>query len=110
MNNKQNRKLKFLWGALYIIIFGIIGSGIWDKLISPNIDIIIQWFISIYSNLSEGYMDSIYSKVGDGNKEQFSFMSYAIFSSIWVTFLLIGLFVFLFILPHHYRILFSKDE
>jgi|LGVD01.1.fsa_nt_gb hypothetical protein len=54
--------IKILLGALATILLGAIGSGVWERLLSPALKETSNFITSTISSISKTYSDSIYSR------------------------------------------------
>lgn len=57
-----SRLPKVILGAVATIILGAVGSGLWEKVLSPLLGYFANRITSILSALSSSYSDSIYSQ------------------------------------------------
>jgi hypothetical protein len=53
---------KIIGGIFATILLGAIGSGLWERVISPAIDFISTVSVKFVSSIYSGYLDSIYVK------------------------------------------------
>ncbi|MCK4956601.1 MAG: hypothetical protein KAS49_03125 [Candidatus Cloacimonetes bacterium] len=58
MNGKNI--LKIVAGILATIILGAVGSGVWERFLSPLVDLMYIKVVELFSYLSSSYLDSIY--------------------------------------------------
>jgi hypothetical protein len=61
----MNKIIKLFFGALATILLGAIGSGFWEKLLSPLLGYLSKLITSTLSSLSTSYSDSIYAKASN---------------------------------------------
>jgi hypothetical protein len=54
--------IKIILGAVATILLGAIGSGVWDRLLSPGLKILGNLVTTILSSISDKYSDSIYTR------------------------------------------------
>lgn len=66
---KLPRLQKVILGILSTIFLGAIGSGLWEIGISPLYKNITTNLVMFLSSISQNYENSIYIRVGDGNKD-----------------------------------------
>lgn len=57
--------IKVVLGILAAILLGAIGSGVWEKVLSPSISYIGKFVTSTISSLSSSYSDSIYKSASN---------------------------------------------
>ncbi len=62
---KLNNTIKIILGALATIVLGAIGSGFWEKILSPLLSYLSNLITSTLSSLSSSYSNSIYSRAAD---------------------------------------------
>ncbi|MEQ1741779.1 MAG: hypothetical protein ABL869_04670 [Candidatus Nitrotoga sp.] len=82
----MNKIIKLFFGALATIFLGAIGSGFWEKFLSPLLGYLSKLITSTISSLSTSYSDSIYTKAsnitstnGDAVIIIFFFISFGLF-------------------------------
>jgi len=56
------RGIKLFLGALATIFLGAIGSGLWEKVLSPFLSYLSRFFTSTLSSISSSYATSIYTR------------------------------------------------
>ncbi|QOY53140.1 hypothetical protein [Candidatus Sulfurimonas baltica] len=56
----MNSYLKIIAGMLATIILGAIGSGFWERILSPGFDKLQYFVVNKISFFYTGYLDSIY--------------------------------------------------
>ena len=61
----MNKIVKLFFGALATILLGAIGSGFWEKFLSPLLSYLSKLITSTISSLSTSYSDSIYAKASN---------------------------------------------
>jgi hypothetical protein len=54
------KNIKIIAGILITILLGAIGSGIWERFLSPMVDATYRGTVSLISSVYTGYLDSIY--------------------------------------------------
>lgn len=82
---KNNIKKHFV-----VILLGILGTGIYSRVIDPNWDNTVVLIGGMFSSWSSSYLNYLYANIGDGIKEIFSYYTYAfIFGSGIVVVLLL---------------------
>lgn len=59
---KFSNILKVLGAGLATILLGAIGSGVWEKILSPGLRNLSEFTTTTLSSLSQTYSDSIYSR------------------------------------------------
>ncbi len=57
----KNNIFEIIAGVMATILLGAIGSGLWEKLLSPFLDYTSEKVIEIASYISNGYLDRLYS-------------------------------------------------
>lgn len=82
--------IKFVLGAFATIILGAIGSGVWEKLLSPGLTHASHAITSFISSISTSYSNSIYSRASNISYHDET----AILASFLFLLVFIGLFVF----------------
>lgn len=63
----KGKYLKIAFGIIGTIILGAIGSGVWERFLSPLLDSAASMLASLFSLISKSYADSLYSEVGKGS-------------------------------------------
>ncbi len=63
----MNRAIKILLGAIATIILGAIGSGFWEKVLSPLLSYISNKITNGISSISSSYSESIYKQASNLN-------------------------------------------
>ena len=61
----MNNFFKLIIGGIATIILGAIGSGVWEKLLSPLLSSIGGSISSFLSSVSTSYSDSLYSRAAN---------------------------------------------
>lgn len=86
MENNQSEKInnwiKISLGIIGTITLGAIGSGIWERFLSPLTDGTFSYVGQIIGNFSDTFKDEIYSDVGKGSTMalgKFSVLIYAFY-------------------------------
>ena len=82
---------KAILGILATIILGAIGSGLWEIALSPLFKLIVNSVVDFFSSISISFENSIYTKVGDGNKDVFVHLFFNIIYPIFIVFPMIYL-------------------
>lgn len=62
---KINNLLKFVGGLFATIIVGAIGSGVWERLLSPALAYTSRSITDFLAKVSESYSDSIYTSAAN---------------------------------------------
>ena len=63
----KNKLVKIILGVIGTILIGAIGSGVWERFLSPLIDSTASRLASLFSLVSKSYANSLYSDIGKGN-------------------------------------------
>ena len=66
--------LKYLGYIVGAIILGAVGSGVWDKILSPIWNMLIDGIVKLFSLVSVSFTNSIYYEAAKGFHEQHSLM------------------------------------
>ena len=77
------------------VILGAAGSAIWERFLSGFTDKIIVFLARGFSLISSSYSDYLFSSVGNGTKEIFSYHLYTFFIIIFLFFLSFSPFIVL---------------
>lgn len=96
----QIKSVKIVSGVFAAIILGAIGSGIWEKILSPVLSVCSEAIINLISSISISYKNSIYSNAANGFHEKHSLTLL-----IWFLFAIVGLYCGMFL-----RMLIKKDK
>ncbi|MCU7845326.1 MAG: hypothetical protein KZQ93_15965 [Candidatus Thiodiazotropha sp. (ex Monitilora ramsayi)] len=62
---ESRSRLRSIGVVVGAVIVGAIGSGIWDRVLSPAIDGVMRFVADAYGSFSAGYRDAIYSQAAD---------------------------------------------
>jgi hypothetical protein len=80
--------IKIIGGLIGAIFIGAIGSGLWERFLSPAVDSSYRFIVSLFSNLYSGYLDSIYVEASknlpDIYQKKIAFLILTIFSGYLV--------------------------
>lgn len=71
------------------ITIGLIGSLIFSRIIDPNWDNSIYFLGNLLASFSKSYVDFLYSDVGNGIREVFSYYPYALTYGAFIIFTLL---------------------
>ncbi|MGM0642024.1 MAG: hypothetical protein ACQESN_11455 [Thermotogota bacterium] len=80
----------FILGIIGTIILGAIGSGIWERLLSPSLDWFFRTIVSIISTISLNYKDSIYKGAALGFHEIYSFKAFVMIILLFLLTLIVA--------------------
>lgn len=83
------KPLKIVFSILGAIIIGAIGSGVWEKILSPVFSYILQYINKFISSLFESYRDSIYSAAASSLADDYSFRSFIVATLLTALILLV---------------------
>jgi hypothetical protein len=88
----KNKYIKIIGAILGTVLLGAIGSGVWERMLSPFSDTCINAVLNFFSFFSTRYSNSLYTEIGNANKEVFSLGTYgcilaSIISLGWIYFL-----------------------
>ena len=83
MSKKKNKNTLYVIGGM--ILVGVFSTAIWERLFSPLSDSIISSIAGFFSVISKYYLNSLYDRIGSGDKEVFSQMSHAIIFIFFLT-------------------------
>ncbi|MFA4919633.1 MAG: hypothetical protein WC581_10330 [Thermodesulfovibrionales bacterium] len=81
--NFEDKRVKYILAALGTIFLGAIGSGLWERFLGPFSDRLILFIVDLFSSISNSYLNSLYRKIGYGNKEIFSYQVYSIIMPLY---------------------------
>lgn len=70
--------LKVIVGIIVTIVLGAIGSGVWERILSPALDWIYRFSVGLISKVSIDYKNNIYEAAEMGFHEDFSFRLFLI--------------------------------
>lgn len=94
----QKTILKIIGGITATIILGAVGSGVWERILSPGLDWLFRCVVDLISNISLNYKNGIYESAAKGFHEDYSLRIFSI------TLLFISLFLFIYASRKHERI------
>lgn len=63
----KNKYTRIFFGIVATIFLGAIGSGVWEKFLSPVSSSTTTFIASLFSSLSDSYANSLYENVGKGS-------------------------------------------
>ena len=69
---------KVIGGIIATIVLGAIGSGLWERVLSPATNWIYRESVNLVSNISIGYKDGIYEAASQGFHEAYSLKIFAV--------------------------------
>jgi hypothetical protein len=85
--------LRIFLGIISAIVLGAIGSGIWERILSPLVDNTFRFIIDSINLISTSYKDGIYLRSAKGFHEDYSFRLFAIFILIVTLYILIKIII-----------------
>lgn len=68
--------LKWLGGIIGAIFLGALGSGLWEKFLSPALLWLFEKVSSLSRHISSSFMDSVYQEISNGFHEFYSVQTY----------------------------------
>ena len=68
--------LKWLGGIIGVIFLGALGSGLWEKFLSPALLWLFEKVSSLSRHISSSFMDSVYQEISNGFHEFYSVQTY----------------------------------
>jgi len=74
----KNKFIKISGSVLLVIFLGAIGSGLWERFLSPVIDKLIEVTINGMSCIVSSYRDSIYVTAAEGFHESSAVSLYTV--------------------------------
>ena len=84
--------IKVLAGIVATVVLGAIGSGVWEKVLSPALSWASKQTIDAIANTSSVYRNSIYRAAAAGFSEDFSFRTFLLLTLLSaLAFLLFGM-------------------
>ena len=89
----QRFNLKWSWGIIGGIFLGALGSGLWEKILSPTLLWLFEKASYLLNSISSNYMDSIYNEASNGFHEYYSFHEYLGFWEIVIFFYIYLLYI-----------------
>ena len=84
---KFNNFLKLVGGAIATVFLGAIGSGLWERILSPGLQSLSNFITSTLSSISVTYSDSIYSRASllrDYDQSSSVLLALLLFVFIWL--------------------------
>ena len=77
-------------GVIATIILGAVGSGLWERALSPGLDWLFRTFVDLTTSYTQAYQDKIYVSAAQGFRENFSFRVFMLISTLSALLFLFG--------------------
>lgn len=87
----KNKYFRWFFGVIGTIVLGAIGSGVWEKFLSPASGSLTSFLVSLFSKLSTSYADSLYADIGKGSTGVIGIIVLAPYSIIQFSFMFLPL-------------------
>ena len=81
--------LKVLIGVVATILIGAIGSGVWEKLLSPFLDYSYRFVVDLIDGFSSDYKNTVYKRAALGFHETYSLRVMSVFTVLFMALLFI---------------------
>ncbi|EHU5198728.1 hypothetical protein JKP10_21085 [Vibrio vulnificus] len=84
----MNKLVKYIVAGVGTIIIGGLGSGVWERILSPLLDYVVSGISTLLSYLSSSYDDSIYQKAAsiadEGQVTIFMSLMFTLLAFFWL--------------------------
>ncbi|MBU6391666.1 MAG: hypothetical protein KGQ83_05460, partial [Planctomycetes bacterium] len=80
----SQKLLKIIGGIAAAILLGAIGSGVWERILSPGLNGFYRISVNVISSISLNYKDAIYKSAAKGFHETYSFRVFGIIGLLLV--------------------------
>jgi hypothetical protein len=82
--------VKLIGGIVATILLGAIGSGVWERILSPAANWVYRASVNFVNSISTGYKDRIYQAASQGFHEAYSLKIFALFSLLLALYLMMS--------------------
>jgi hypothetical protein len=86
-----NQATKIVGGAVLTVVLGAIGSGVWERLLSPAWAWVVRGALTVITLGIDSASDAIYATVAKGHTERYSLLTYVFINMIMVAIPVLGL-------------------